>query len=68
MVEASDNLYEYYKPNKIVAIVFAAFFLSTSILHAWKIFTTRQWFGIAIILGGLCMCFIHGFNQFFGKS
>ncbi|KAJ5398057.1 hypothetical protein N7509_006170 [Penicillium cosmopolitanum] len=50
---SDDNLYEYYKPNKIVAIVFAAIFLATSVIHTWKIFTTRQWFGIAILLGGL---------------
>lgn len=65
---SDDNLYEYYKPNKIVAIVFAAIFLATSVIHTWKIFTTRQWFGIAILLGGLCMCPIHVFSQAFGKS
>lgn len=65
---SDDNLYDYYKPNKIVAIVFAAFFLSTSVIHTWKIFTTRQWFGIVILLGGLCMCSIHAFCQSFGNG
>lgn len=62
---SDDNLYEYYKPNKIVAIVFAAIFLATSVIHTWKIFTTRQWFGIAILLGGLCKCSTHTFCQNF---
>lgn len=65
---SDDNLYEYYKPNKIVAIVFAAFFLSTSVIHTWKIFTTRQWFGIAILLGGLCMCSTYVFSQTFEQG
>lgn len=51
----NDNLYNYYEPNKIVAIVFAAFFLFSSAVHTWKIVSTRQWFGIAIVIGGICM-------------
>ncbi|KAJ5098130.1 hypothetical protein N7532_005131 [Penicillium argentinense] len=47
------NLYSYYVPNKIVAIVFAAIFIVLTALHMWRIIATRQWFGIAIIIGGL---------------
>ncbi|KAJ5707132.1 hypothetical protein N7488_006933 [Penicillium malachiteum] len=50
---ASDNLYDYYLPSKIVAIVFAAIFAILTITHLWRIIATRQWFGMAIAIGGL---------------
>lgn len=65
---SDENLYNYYKPNKIVAIVFAAFFLAASALHTWKIVSTRQWFGIAIVIGGMCMYpNLRSIQQAFGK-
>ncbi|KAJ6015117.1 hypothetical protein N7540_009708 [Penicillium herquei] len=52
---ASDNLYDYYLPSKIVAIIFAAIFAILTLTHLWRIIATRQWFGMAIVVGGLCM-------------
>ncbi|KAJ5730096.1 uncharacterized protein N7483_004604 [Penicillium malachiteum] len=50
---ASDNLYDYYLPSKITAIVFAAIFAILTATHLWRIIATRQWFGMAIVVGGL---------------
>ncbi|KAJ5088900.1 hypothetical protein N7456_012516 [Penicillium angulare] len=48
-----SNLYNYYVPSLPAAIVFAALFVILTALHTWKIISTRQWFGIAIFVGGL---------------
>ncbi|KAJ5259617.1 hypothetical protein N7478_012598 [Penicillium angulare] len=48
-----SNLYNYYVPSLPAAIVFAALFVVLTALHTWKIISTRQWFGIAIFVGGL---------------
>lgn len=51
---ADDNLYVYYVPNQIVAVVLAIVFIILCLLHLWKMIATQQWFGFAILIGGIC--------------
>lgn len=53
----SLNLYEYYVPSNVAAIVVAAIFLILILLHAWKVISTRQWFAVTGIVGGICESF-----------
>ncbi|KAJ5585062.1 RTA1 like protein [Penicillium hispanicum] len=50
---ADDNLYIYYVPNQIVAVVLAIVFVVLCLLHLWKMIATQQWFGFAILIGGI---------------
>lgn len=54
MSASSLNLYEYYVPSNIAAIVVAIIFLILILLHAWKVISTRQWFAVTGIVGGIC--------------
>ncbi|CAG7941885.1 unnamed protein product [Penicillium olsonii] len=51
---ASDpkNLYGYV-PSNIASIAVAIIFLILTLLHLWRIIATRQWFGMATVVGGV---------------
>lgn len=54
MSTSSHNLYEYYVPSNVAAIVVAAVFFILILLHTWKVISTRQWFATTTIVGGIC--------------
>ena len=54
MPTSSYNLYEYYVPSNAAAIAVAVVFLILILLHAWKVISTRQWFAVTGIVGGIC--------------
>ncbi|KAJ5368771.1 RTA1 like protein-domain-containing protein [Penicillium cataractarum] len=53
MSTGSQNLYEYYVPSNVAAIVVAVIFLILILLHAWKVISTRQWYTVTAIVGGI---------------
>ncbi|KAJ5919314.1 hypothetical protein N7466_010257 [Penicillium verhagenii] len=50
---STTNPYTYYVPSKAAAIVFLIIFIIFTVLHLWKIFATRKWFGFALVTGAL---------------
>ncbi|KAJ5931023.1 RTA1 like protein-domain-containing protein [Penicillium verhagenii] len=47
------NLYKHYVPSGIAATVVAILFLILTVAHVWKVLTTKRWFALTIIAGGL---------------
>lgn len=43
----------HYTPSAVAAIIFAAIFFLSSIIHAWRIIRSRSWYFSAIVIGGL---------------
>jgi hypothetical protein len=50
----SNFKFYYYSPSMPAAIIFAILFLLTTALHLGQMFTTRTWFMIPFVLGGIC--------------
>lgn len=48
-------MYGDYVPSNVAAIVVAVIFFILTVLHIWKIITTRHWFAFATVTGGICM-------------
>ena len=48
--------FEYYKydPSMVAAVIFIALFSITGFLHIYQMFSTRTWFFIPFVIGGLC--------------
>ncbi|KAK0197507.1 RTA1 like protein [Armillaria mellea] len=43
----------HYTPSAVAAVIFAAIFFLSSIIHIWRIVKTRSWYFSAIVVGGL---------------
>jgi hypothetical protein len=43
-----------YNPSIAAAIIFALLFGAFTIFHAFRLFRTRTWFCIPLVIGGLC--------------
>ncbi|KAL3461667.1 hypothetical protein BJX64DRAFT_289078 [Aspergillus heterothallicus] len=52
-MSSETNPYGDYVPSKPAAIAGAVVFLFLIVLQLWRIITTRKWFGLAILFGGL---------------
>lgn len=50
----SNFQYYYYSPSMPAAIIFVALFAITTALHLVQMFTTRTWFMIPFVIGGIC--------------
>ncbi|KAF4969834.1 hypothetical protein FSARC_2992 [Fusarium sarcochroum] len=48
-----ENLYDGYKPSKPAAIAACVIFIILTLSQAWRVYRTRRWFGLTIIIGGL---------------
>lgn len=46
--------YYYYEPSMPAAIIFIVLFGLTTILHIAQMATTRTWFMIPFVIGGIC--------------
>ncbi|KAE8166930.1 RTA1 like protein-domain-containing protein [Aspergillus tamarii] len=53
MSSDSSNMYGDYVPSNVAAIVVAVIFFILTVLHIWKIITTRHWFAFATVTGGI---------------
>jgi hypothetical protein len=43
-----------YNPSMGAAIIFIILFGATTLVHTWRLFGTRTWFFIPIMIGGYC--------------
>ncbi|KAJ4267135.1 hypothetical protein NW762_003234 [Fusarium torreyae] len=50
---SDENLYGTYKPSMAAAIAACAIFIILTTAQAWRVYKTRRWFGLTIIIGGL---------------
>lgn len=46
--------YYYYEPSMPAAVIFIILFGLTTILHITQMATTRTWFMIPFVIGGIC--------------
>ncbi|ENH75914.1 Protein RTM1 [Fusarium oxysporum f. sp. cubense race 1] len=53
MASTADNVYEFYQPSKILALVVCVLFAVLTIVHLWNIVRYRKWFCLTLVLGGL---------------
>ncbi|KAF5532229.1 Rtm1p [Fusarium mexicanum] len=53
MASENENLYKSYKPSSVAAIAFCVIFIILDLAQACRVFRTRMWFGLTIIIGGL---------------
>jgi hypothetical protein len=53
MPPTSWKAYEY-NPSMGAAILFIILFGITTIIHTWRLFSTRTWFFIPMMIGGYC--------------
>jgi hypothetical protein len=44
----------HYVPSLPAAITFATLFGLATIAHGWKMLTTRMWFCLPFVIGGIC--------------
>ena len=59
MASDSDKNVYGYVPSNVAAGILAIIFIILTLAHFWRMVSTRQWFGIAIIIGGFCMFLSH---------
>ena len=50
----SPSKFYHYSPSFPAAIIFAALFILTTILHLYQLLRTRLWYFIPVLLGGIC--------------
>ncbi|KAF4340751.1 Rtm1p [Fusarium beomiforme] len=55
MASATDNVYEFYRPSRALAIVACVVFVVLTLIHLWNVFRYRKWFCLTLVVGGLCM-------------
>ncbi|KAI3577811.1 RTA1 like protein-domain-containing protein [Fusarium oxysporum f. sp. albedinis] len=53
MASTADNVYEFYRPSKILTLVVCVVFAVLTLVHLWNIFRYRKWFCLTLVLGGL---------------
>ncbi|CEI67613.1 hypothetical protein FVEN_g5700 [Fusarium venenatum] len=53
MASSDENLYKWYEPSKAAAIAICALFTILTLAQTWRVFRTRHWFGLTIIIGGI---------------
>ncbi|KAL6922484.1 hypothetical protein FSST1_006510 [Fusarium sambucinum] len=53
MASTDENLYKWYEPSKAAAITICVIFIILTLAQTWRVFRTRHWFGITIIIGGI---------------
>ncbi|KAF6519695.1 hypothetical protein HZS61_016112 [Fusarium oxysporum f. sp. conglutinans] len=53
MASTADNVYEFYQPSKILALVVCVVFAVLTLVHLWNIVRYRKWFCLTLVLGGL---------------
>ncbi|KAM0227885.1 hypothetical protein ACHAPO_011174 [Fusarium lateritium] len=53
MASTDENLYKWYEPSKAAAITTCVIFIILTLAQTWRVFRTRHWFGITIIIGGI---------------
>ena len=50
----SNFTFYHYTPSSVAAVIFAALFLISSLLHSYQLIRTRLWYFIPLVLGGFC--------------
>lgn len=53
-MDSQVNLYPHFVPSAVAAIIVGIFILVVTLWHIFKIFSTKNWFGIAFVLAGAC--------------
>lgn len=54
MASITDNIYEFYRPSRALALVGCVVFAVLSLAHLWNILKDRRWFCFTLVFGGLC--------------
>ncbi|KAG4273488.1 hypothetical protein FPRO04_09611 [Fusarium proliferatum] len=53
MASTADNVYEFYRPSRALALVGCVVFAVFSLAHLWNILKDRRWFCFTLVFGGL---------------